>query len=180
MMAFAPYYPEDVALIAPRAPFLGPPDKGGYSWRELKPGTWGSPTLDELRPPADDLVSLVDEWLATHSMPDARFDVVGFSQGGALATLLAILHPERVRKMAVLAGFIPKGVEDEHLPAGLLNGMNCFWAHGTQDELVSIERGYDSIQRLQAAGANVHFCEADIGHRVGRECRNALKSFLAD
>ena len=180
MWPFAVKFPREVTILAPRAPFLAPKEHGGYSWRELKPGTWGSPTLEELRPPADGLISLVDEWLATHSMPDARFDVVGFSQGGALATLLAILYPQRIRKMAVLAGFIPKGISDEHLTPDLLNGIQCFWAHGTEDDLVPFERGRDSAQRLEAAGANVHFCEAEVGHRVSRECRDALNAFIAD
>ena len=179
MWPFAGKYPQDVTILAPRAPFLAPKERGGYSWRELRPGTWGKPTLEELRPPVDGLVTLVDEWLATHSMPDARFDVVGFSQGGALATLLAILYPQRIRKMAVLAGFVPKGVGNEHLTPALLDGIECFWAHGTQDELVTFERGRDSAQMLESAGAKVHFCAAEVGHRVSRECRDALNTFIA-
>jgi phospholipase/carboxylesterase len=179
MWAFAKNFSPQYAILAPRAPFLAPKEKGGYSWRDLKPGTWGKPTLDELRPPADGLVSLVDGWLAALNIPDARFDVAGFSQGGALATLLAILYPQRIRKLAVLAGFVPKGVDDAQLTPGLLSGIDCFWAHGTQDDLVTFERGRESAQRLEAAGAQVRFCEADVGHRVSRECRHALDAFLA-
>ncbi len=180
MWTFTANFPAEYAVLAPRAPFSAPKEKGGYSWREIKPSTWGSPTLDELRPPADALVSLVDQWLVALNIPDARFDVVGFSQGGAVATLLAILYPQRIRKMGVLAGFIPKGVGDEHLTLNLLAGVECFWAHGTQDELIAFERGRESVQRMQAAGAKVHFCEADVGHRVSRECRRALDAFLKD
>ncbi len=36
------------AFLSPRAPYLAPAERGGYSWREIKPGTWGSPTLEEL------------------------------------------------------------------------------------------------------------------------------------
>lgn len=180
MWTFAKGFPETYAILSPRAPFLAPKERGGYSWRDLKPGTWGSPTLDELRPPADGLVTLVDEWLVALNIPDARFDVVGFSQGGALATLLAILYPQRIRKMAALAGFIPKGIGEAHLTPGLLAGIDCFWAHGTEDELVPFERGRESAQRMEAAGANLHFCEATTGHRVSRDCRHALNAFLAD
>ena len=180
MWTFANNFPSEYAILAPRAPFLAPKEKGGYSWRDLKPGTWGSPTLDELRPPADALVSLVDEWRATLNIASTPFDVVGFSQGGALATLLAVLYPQRIRKMAVLAGFIPKGVGEAHLTPGLLAGIQCFWAHGTEDELVTFERGRESAQCFEDAGAQVHFCAADVGHRVSRECRHALNDFLAN
>lgn len=179
MWTFTNNFPTDYAIIAPRAPFSAPKEKGGYSWRDLKPGTWGSPTLDELRPPADALVSLVDEWRATLNIANARFDVVGFSQGGALATLLAILYPQRIRKLAVLAGFVPKGVAEAHLLPNMLDGIQCFWAHGTEDNLVSFERGRSSAEMLEKAGAQLRFCAADVGHRVSRECRRALDVFLA-
>ncbi len=178
MWTFTANFPAEYAILAPRAPFLAPKEKGGYSWREIKPSTWGAPTFDELRAPADALVSLVDQWLVALNIPAARFDVVGFSQGGAVATLLAILHPQRIRKMAVLAGFIPKGVDDVHLPPHLLDGIDCFWAHGTQDDMITFARGRESARRLEAAGANVDFCEAEVGHRVSRECRRALDAFL--
>ena len=178
MWVFARKLSSEYAIIAPRAPFLAPKEKGGYSWRDLKPGTWGSPTLDELRPPADGLVSLVDQWLATLNIADARFDIVGFSQGGALATLLAILYPQRIRKMAVLAGFVPKGVGEAHLKPGLLDGIDCFWAHGTQDDMITFERGRSSAEMLEKAGAQIQFCAADVGHRVSRDCRRALDDFL--
>ncbi len=177
MWTFTRNFPSDYAIIAPRAPYLAPKDKGGYSWRELKPGTWGSPMREELQLAGDALVSLVDEWSATLNITSTTFDVIGFSQGGALATTLAALYPSRIGKMAVLAGFVPQGV-DALLRPGLLAETRCFWAHGKQDELVSFERGRSSIKMLEEAGAVIQFCEADVGHRVSRDCRRALDAFL--
>ncbi|MBC8336467.1 MAG: hypothetical protein H8E29_14475 [Anaerolineales bacterium] len=165
------------SIIAPRAPYSAPPDKGGYSWRELKPGTWGSPTLEELSLAADALVSLVDDWSASLSITSPTFDMVGFSQGGALAATLVALHPARVGKVAVLSGFVPSGVE-RLLHPGLLEDIRFFWAHGTKDELISIERGRASIEFLENAGAEVQFCQAEIGHRVSKECWRSLATFL--
>ena len=156
---------------------LPPPDKGGYSWRELKPGTWGSPTLEELSLAADALVSLVDDWSASLSLASPTFDMVGFSQGGALAATLVALHPARVGKVAVLSGFVPSGVE-RLLHPGLLEDIRFFWSHGTKDELISIERGRASIEFLENAGAEVQFCQAEIGHRVSKECWRSLATFL--
>ena len=177
MWAFARNFSEDYTIIAPRAPYSAPPDKGGYSWREIKPSTWGSPMLEELHAGANSLVSLVDNWSATVKIASPTFDVVGFSQGGALATVLAALHPKRVGKVAVLSGFVPPGV-DSVLRPHLLDDIRFFWAHGTQDELIAIERGRESIRLLEGAGAKVEFCEADVGHRVSKDCRRALEAFL--
>ena len=179
MWAFTRNIPSRYALISPRAPHPAPADKGGYSWREIKPGTWGSPTLEELRLAANALVSLVDKWSASVKIASPIFDIVGFSQGAALATTIAALHPLRVNKVAVLSGFIPPGV-DSVLRPGLLDNVRFFWAHGTQDELIPIERGRVSIKLLEGAGADVYLCQADIGHKVSKDCRRALDAFLSE
>ena len=177
MWTFTQNLSSSYSIIAPRAPYSAPPDKGGYSWRELKPGTWGSPTLEELSLAADALVSLVDDWSASLSLASPTFDMVGFSQGGALAATLVALHPARVGKVAVLSGFVPSGVE-RLLHPGLLEDIRFFWSHGTKDELISIERGRASIEFLENAGAEVQFCQVEIGHRVSKECWRSLATFL--
>lgn len=178
MWRYVKKLPEDYLMIAPRAPYDSKLEKGGYSWRDIKPGTWGAPTLDELRLAAENLVSLADFWLATAKLTSARFDVIGFSQGGALATTIAALYPHRVDRIAVLSGFVPPGV-DELLHPNLLKGLRVFWAHGTKDEMISYQRGRASAKLLEKAGAAVSFCTADVEHRVGRECRYSLNEFFA-
>lgn len=177
MWAFMRNFPTHYEIISPRGPHPSDHEKGGYSWRVLKPGTWGVPTLTELRVATDALVSFVDEWSATVSVDAARFDVIGFSQGGAMANTLAIQYPERMRKVGILAGFVPPGADDLLRP-DLLTDIPFFWAHGTQDDMVSIERAQQSIEILQQAGADVHLCQAEVGHKVGKDCRQALEHFF--
>ncbi len=177
MRQFTHNLPSDYAIIAPRAPYQARADKGGYSWRKVKPDTWGSPTLSELHLSADNLVSLVDNWLASVKIASASFDVIGFSQGGALALTLAALYPKRVNKIAVLSGFVPRGV-DEILRPKLLNHIRFFWAHGTEDEIISFERGLDSINLVKNSGADVILCQAKTGHKVSKNCRHALSDFF--
>jgi phospholipase/carboxylesterase len=179
MWPFVFHFPPHYEIVAPRAPHPARHERGGYSWRVLKPGTWGVPTLDELRVAGDALVSFVDEWSASVSRQAARFDVIGFSQGGAMATVLAALYPQRLGRVAVLSGFVAPGVE-AFLRPGLLTDIPFFWAHGTQDEMVPIVRAEAGLKQLKAAGARVQFCRSDVGHKVGRECRAALERFFKD
>ena len=174
MWVFASKAPEDAWIAAPRAPHTA--EQGGYSWRTLQPGTWGLPTLNELKPAADNLIRLVDEVSASVGIDAAQFDVAGFSQGGALTNVLALLYPQRIRRAAVLAGFMPGGTENL-ISRHVLEGKPFFVAHGTQDSLVPIERAQESIGLLEQAGANVSFCEAEVGHKVSADCLRGLESF---
>ena len=99
----------EFAILAPRGTFAVP--EGGYSWREIKPGTWGNASLEDLHPAAEALLAFVDEWAASVGVDGTQFDLMGFSQGAAMTYTLALLYPERVRQLAALSGFIPEGGE---------------------------------------------------------------------
>ncbi len=164
-------------MLAPRAPY--PAERGGYSWRNLENGTWGWPTLTELRPAAEALIRLADNLSISMNVDASTFDVMGFSQGAALASLLCLMYPQRVRKAAILSGFVPDGMDDLFTRRPL-SGKTVFVAHGTNDDLVPLERAQLSMQRLEQAGAQVNFCEAEVGHKVSADCLRGLQAYFDD
>lgn len=168
----------DLWVAAPRAPHVS--KRGGYTWRPLhsaRDSNWGLPTLSDLKPAAEDLIRLVDELSASIDVDSAQFDVAGFSQGGALTNVLALLYPQRIRRAAVLAGFMPSGVDDL-LERRVLDGKHFYAAHGTQDELVPFERARESLELLERAGAQVTFCQADVGHKLSADCLRGFEAFF--
>ena len=175
MWVFTRRLSPDFWIVAPRGPYAA--KEGGYSWRALRPGSWGLPTLSDLKPAADNLIRLVDEVSASIGVDATQFDVAGFSQGGALTNVLTLLYPQRVRKAAVLAGFMPGGVDDL-IAQHVLAGKPIFVAHGTQDNLVPVERARGSIELLEDAGAQVIFCESEVGHKVSADCLRGLEAFF--
>lgn len=164
-------------IIAPRAPH--PAEPSGYSWRPLQPGTWGRPSFEDLFPSAEALVRLIDEYAASVKLDASQFDVMGFSQGAAVVNMLGMLHPQRVRKMGVLAGFVPSGLDD-YIMKKTLAGKTIFVAHGTKDEMVPIDRAHESIGLLEQAGAQVTYCEDEVGHKLSAGCLKALEGYLQD
>ena len=179
MWVFARNLASDYWMIAPRAPHPSQREQGGYSWRPPAGDAEDRPSLEDLRDSAEALVHLVDEYAASVSLETQTLDVMGFSQGAAMCSSLAFLYPERIRKAGILAGFVPGGLE-ELVPQRPLKGKSFFVAHGTKDEMVSLERARASIEILERAGAQVAFCEDDVGHKVSVTCLRALKEFFTD
>jgi phospholipase/carboxylesterase len=179
MWVFAPNLPSQYWLVAPRAPHASQLELGGYSWRPPQAEGEDRSSLEQLRPSAEELIRLVDEYAASVGIDARDFDVMGFSQGAAMASLLAFLYPHRVGKVAILAGFVPGGLE-ELVSQRPLEGKPFFVAHGTQDETVTMERARLSIEILERAGAQVTYCEADVGHKVSATCLRPLKDFFKD
>ncbi len=175
MWVFARGFPPDYWIVAPRAPHGMKP--GGYSWRPFQAGERDRPSIEVLRPSADALLSLVDAYAVGNNLEAGEFDIIGFSQGAALANALALLHPERIERVGVLAGFVPAGSESL-VTSRPLAGKSFFVAHGTQDETVRIEDARRSVQLLEEAGAQVTFCEDEVGHKVSAVCLRALEAFF--
>lgn len=175
MGIFANLLPADCAVIAPRAPYRVP--AGGWSWREVNPGSWGIPSFDDLQPGASAVLEFLDAWSPSVGLDAGRFHVIGFSQGAAMSYVLAALSPERVASVAALSGFLPSGIE-VRLEAGALRGKPVYVAHGVRDEMVPVERARQAVRLLESAGAQVRYCESDGGHKVGRECLKGMENLL--
>lgn len=177
MWVFTRGFPSDYWIVAPRAPH--PAEPKGYSWRPPHPATWGKPSRDQLLPSAEALIQLIDEYAGSVGVEASTFDGIGFSQGAAMVVVLGMLFPDRIRKMGVLAGFVPSGMDDR-IAGKPLSGKDVFVAHGTQDEMVTVERARDSIRRLEQAGATVTWCMDEVGHKLSANCLRALERYLRD
>lgn len=176
MWVFARDLPAAYWMMAPRAPHVA--TQGGYSWRPAEFESLNQFNLDQLRSAAEALIRLVDEYAASVGLDARAFDVMGFSQGAAMSSLLAFLYPQRVRKVGILAGFVP-GELEELVAQRPLAGKPFFVVHGTKDQMVTIERARASIEILERAGAQVTYCEDEVGHKVSVTCLRALKKFFA-
>lgn len=178
MWVFGRTLPSRYWILAPRAPY--PVESGGYSWRPpFEASEFGRPTLEQLHSGAEELIGLMDEYAASAGIDARTFDVIGFSQGAAMANVLAFLYAQRIRKMGILAGFVPSGLEDR-VSKRPLAGKPVFVAHGTRDEMVRIDRARESITTLEEAGAIVTYCEDNVGHKVSANCFRALSEFFQD
>ena len=179
MWVFARNLSSDYWMVAPRAPYPSQMSLGGYSWSPSPGDAEDRSSLEQLRESAEMLVRLADDYAASVRMDATSFDLMGFSQGAAICSSLAFLHPDRIGRVAILAGFAPRGLEAV-VSQRPLQGKPFFVAHGTKDERVSIERARASIEILEQAGAHVTYCEDDVGHKVSVTCLRALKDFFAN
>lgn len=160
--------PKNGLMAAPRGLFGA--EGGGYAWVENNLGPGG--TLHDF----DQVRLALTRWIATlerkHGLIAGDTYLVGFSQGSALGFALAALGDIQPRGLAALAAYLPDG------DLRRLKGLQVFWSHGMQDDRVPILRARTDVQRLREAGALVHYCESDTGHKVGIECMHALKDWL--
>jgi len=164
--------PETYTMLAPRAPVQTGDEQ--YSWHEIGP-QW--PAIEKYQTLTDALLSRVDHWIEDNDLDVDQYDVMGFSQGAVMAYALALLHPGKIGKIAALAGFIPQAWQSEFDPRSL-SGKSFFIAHGTQDKMVPIKKGRQAAAWIEENGADVTFCEAEVGHKLSANCFKGLGEFF--
>ncbi len=174
MWTLAKPIPQGTLIIAPRAPMKMGVDQ--YSWHEISP-QW--PSLETYQTLGDELLEAVRAWMNREGFTISQFDIMGFSQGGVMAYALAILYSELVRKVAVLASFIPQSWMKEGDRVSLAHQV-FFIAHGMKDDIVPIDKARHAAEWLEKKNAQVTFCQADTGHRISADCFNSLEKFFSN
>lgn len=165
MWAFKRVMPEGVNLLAPQAPLS---DGAGFSWWEI-----GKPK-EEMRAAAQDAANglgvFVESYVAANKLTPRAVVLVGFSQGGALISVLAQNGRMAINGVALLASFAIK-------IAGSRVACPVFIAHGSSDEIITISQSESSRDYLKSCGAEVTFVVDDVGHKVGVSGMRALKEW---
>jgi phospholipase/carboxylesterase len=168
-------------IISPRG--LYPAADGGFGWEPRLQRGW--PNVEDFHPSVAALLTMLDGlkteeygWPFKGTQLDfSTMNVMGFSQGAALAYTLALLHPERVQRLAGLSGFLPEGIDNLVLSQPLLD-KPVFIAHGKRDERVPVEKARTAARLLREAGADVSYCEEDVGHKLALSCFHELEEFF--
>lgn len=184
---FEPVVPElgldqgpGLRFIFPHAPAMAVTCNGGYvmpAWYDIISLDSNSRTVDEAgivrsRQAIRDLMARENR----RGVPCSRIFLAGFSQGGAIACTAALTHAEPVAGVIALSTYIPtrKLIADEATGAAL----PIFAAHGSEDDVVSIELGIRARDFLTARGHRVEWHEYPIAHSICIEEIHAVGRWL--
>lgn len=163
-------------VIVPRAP---DPHGGGFSWFPISSsGAAVDVRIDAMRSAADRIASLLAEVRAAHPTP-GRAVVMGFSQGGILALVIATRHPDAVALAVPLAGWLPAELTPQgRAPAG---APPIVALHGQADTVLPLGPTREAIERLRALGWDVQLRSwSGVGHSVPGPMRDAMTALVED
>ena len=170
MWVFDKVLPESWWVATFRGPYAL--SDGGFSWTKDTPDD--HPRLSDFIISVEAIMHTIADIEERYNLQRERFILMGFSQGAAVAFSVLPLAKWKPAAIVSLAGFIPRDTsfDGSELPV--------FWGHGIRDEIVSIDLARRIVERLQEFGAQVQYCEADVGHKAGLECARGLKPWLKE
>jgi phospholipase/carboxylesterase len=160
---------DDVRFVFPHAPSIPVTINGGFvmpAWYDITELALkrGHDTDGILRSAQQvrDLVARENE----RGVPCERIVLAGFSQGGAIATHLALRHDERLAGLVALSTYL---VLDERVDAersDVNHALPVFQGHGTHDPMVLLDRGEALHERLVELGHPVAWHTYPMQHAV--------------
>ena len=161
--------------LTPRAPLSLPP--GGAHWYIVR--QVGYPDRETFFESFAALSRWLDLLPEAMSMPWERIVLGGFSMGAVMSYSIG-LGPARPTPAGIIAlsGFMP-AVEGFELELERARGLPVAIAHGSVDEVISVEFGRDARDRLQAAGADVLYREPPVPHTIDPAIIPDLREWLA-
>jgi phospholipase/carboxylesterase len=167
LLGLAPYICNGKFLmICPQGPLETPigPGAVGYAWYPMTMG--GPPDVGAILSSREKLQAFLDECLARYPIDARKLALLGFSQGGVMAYSLALSNPERFAALAVLSSWLPKEIISELAVKETVQSLPTLVQHGTQDQLIELQRSRDSVEQLRALRVPVTYREYDMGHEI--------------
>ena len=162
-----------VRFIFPNAPHRPVTCNGGYvmrAWYDIISLAPDSREIDESGlVESRSIVRALIEREEARGIPTHRIFLAGFSQGGAVAYLTALTHPEPLAGVIALSTYIPSSelITAELSEANLQ--IPLFAAHGTDDDVVSLGLGEQALEFVRSQGLAPEWRTYDMFHSVCEE-----------
>jgi len=138
------------------------------------------PITTALNPSEEDVTGITEtlwDWIDDYLPEDSKLIVIGFSQGGLMATQLLRTRPERILGTVILSGFIYSGEleKDKDL---LKEKPKVIYCRGLQDQMISQEAVVRINTWLQKHTRAITKTYEGLGHSVDDGVMRDVASYV--
>jgi len=158
--------------ILPRAPFKAHQIPKGYSWFDKKPKS-----KEEVLTTVKFIIDIVNS-IREKMNNKVRIFMLGFSQGATLSTAAGLLIGNRINGIVAIAGFLSrKNTEMLNIEPIKFN-LPILILHGTNDQIVPVERGIESMNICKELGCKVVLKTYDEKHKIPVSSMKIIREFM--
>ncbi len=178
LLAMAPYVAHGRLLaLCPQGPLVVNRETiGGFAWFPLTSQL--ELRLADVESSLKQAEQFLDEALTRYPIDPNRLAVLGFSQGGVIAYGLALRRPERYAALVALSSWLPEQMLAWAENKEALSKLSVLVQHGSEDNLVPVERAREAVARLRTLGVQLVYREHGGGHEMSSRALQELSDYL--
>ncbi len=179
LFSFAPELPQELVVISVRAPY--DLDPFGHAWYAInfdaEYGKWSDD--EQAKVSRDKIVAFIDEAIAAYNLDEKNITLLGFSQGTILSYAVALSHPEKVKNLIALSGYINEKILVEGYQENNHEGLHIYASHGQVDQVIPLEWAQRTPDFLKALDIQCLYEEFPVGHGVSPQNFYSFRNWLS-
>jgi len=166
LFSFAEELPNELFIISLRAPHkLQPYGNAWYAINfDAQQNKWND--IEQAQEAMKIIVSCIEQACTQYDLDKNNVSLLGFSQGCILSMALAINHPELIKNVIGLSGYICKEFIEEHRTKKDFSHLNFYCSHGSSDQVIPVDWARETPNFLTEKGIKHTYSEFPVGHGV--------------
>jgi phospholipase/carboxylesterase len=170
-----------IHFILPHAPYRNVTLNNGYemrAWYDLY-GLSKDSKQDEvgIRESQTEIEAIIQQKIK-EGIPAERIAIAGFSQGGAIALHTALRYQDKLAGVLALSTYLPISATLPKEKSKANQNIPIFMAHGSFDEVITIQTSQHSRDFMQAEHYEVEWHEYPMAHSVNLDEIEDIRAFL--
>lgn len=169
LFSFTPELPKEYFIFSLRAPY-GMPGFGN-AWYEINfdEGQNKFSNIEQAVESRKKVENFIDEAIEKYPIDSKQITLLGFSQGTILSYALALSHPEKIKQVVALSGYVDENMMVENYRENDFSHLRFYCSHGTVDQVIPVEWARRNKPFLDALGIENTYSEFPVGHGVAPE-----------
>jgi phospholipase/carboxylesterase len=181
LIGLAPILHRGEALVlCPQGPVTTPIQPGfdGHGWFPITSPE--APDAAGFERGAQALGRFLDAALERYPIDPRKLVLMGFSQGGVMAYDRFLREPQRFAALVALSSWLPPDLASRIPTGDELADKPVLVMHGTQDQMIDVERARESRKLLLDRNVPLTYREYEMGHEISSDALRDLVSWFDD
>jgi len=180
LFSFASELPEQLFIISAQAPYPLPPY--GNAWYAINFDSVQGKFSDNVQAieSRKKIINFLEEVIENYPVDPDNVTLLGFSQGTILSYAVALSHPEKVKNVIALSGYINLDILEENYRENDFSKLSIYASHGTQDQVIPISWARKNPGILQNLGIDHKYSEFPVGHGVAPQNLMEIKNWIKE
>ncbi|MDG2484593.1 MAG: phospholipase [Flavobacteriaceae bacterium] len=166
LFSFANELPNELFILSLRAPHkLQPYGNAWYAINfDAQQNKWND--IEQAQEAMKIIISCIEQACTQYDLDKNNVSLLGFSQGCILSMALAINHPELIKNVIGLSGYLCEEFIDEDRTKKDFSHLDFYCSHGSSDQVIPVDWARETPNFLTEKGIKHTYSEFPVGHGV--------------